>query len=140
LYLRYGYVPSPHTIYSAARKLPPAHFLIWENGTATVRRYWDPVPYACEQVVRSDAAAEAELESRLTTAVRQRMMADVPVGGFLSGGIDSSLIVALMQEQSAAPVRTFTIRFDDPEFNEADHAASVARYLHTDHHEETCSE
>jgi asparagine synthase (glutamine-hydrolysing) len=140
LYLRYGYVPSPHTIYAGVRKLPPAHFLLCENGTVSVRRYWDPVPYALDRTSMTDADAEAELETRLTTAVGQRMIADVPLGAFLSGGIDSSLIVALMQEQSAVPVKTFTIRFDDPEFNEADHAAAVARHLRTEHHEETCDE
>ena len=140
LYLRYGYVPSPHTIYAGVRKLPPAHFLLCENATVSVGRYWDPVPYALDPTSMTDADAEAELTARLTTAVRQRMIADVPLGAFLSGGIDSSLIVALMQEQSAVPVKTFTIRFDDPEFNEADHAAAVARHLRTDHYEETCGE
>jgi asparagine synthase (glutamine-hydrolysing) len=143
LYLRFGYVPSPYTIYKSVRKLPPAHFLLCENNTVSVRRYWDPVPYVLDRSSHSsvtDADAEAELERRLATAVRQRMIADVPLGGFLSGGIDSSLIVALMQEQSTAPVKTFTVRFDDPEFNEADHAAAVARHLRTDHHEETCDE
>jgi asparagine synthase (glutamine-hydrolysing) len=143
LYLRYGYVPSPYTIYRSVRKLPPAHFLLCENGAVSVRRYWDPVTYALDGASRPplpEAEAEAELETRLAIAVRQRMIADVPLGGFLSGGIDSSLIVALMREQSAAPVKTFTIRFDDPEFNEADHAAAVARHLGTEHHEETCGE
>jgi asparagine synthase (glutamine-hydrolysing) len=143
LYLRYGYVPSPHTIYASVRKLPPAHFLICENGSVTVQRYWDPVPYALEGSSRSaltDADAEAELDTRLGVAVRQRMIADVPLGAFLSGGIDSSLIVALMQEQSAVPIKTFTIRFDDAEFNEADHAAAVASHLRTDHSEQTCGE
>jgi asparagine synthase (glutamine-hydrolysing) len=143
LYLRFGYVPSPYTIYRSVRKLPPAHYLLCENGTVSVRRYWDPIPYVLDRSSRSsmtDADAEAELEAQLATAVRQRMIADVPLGGFLSGGIDSSLIVALMQEQSAAAVRTFTVRFDDPEFNEADDAAAVARHLRTDHHEETCDE
>jgi asparagine synthase (glutamine-hydrolysing) len=140
LYLRYGYVPSPHTIYASVRKLPPAHFLLCENATVSVRRYWDPIPYALDRTSMTDEEALTQLETRLTTAVRQRMIADVPLGAFLSGGIDSSLIVALMQEHSAVPVKTFTIRFDDPEFNEADHAAAVARHLHTDHHEETCDE
>jgi len=138
LYLRYGYVPSPYTIYAGVKKLPPAHFLLWENGAVTVRRYWDPVPCALGRPARSDVEAAAELETRLATAVRQRMIADVPLGGFLSGGVDSSLIVALMQAHSAVPVKTFTIRFDDPEFDEADHAAAVARHLGTEHHEETC--
>jgi asparagine synthase (glutamine-hydrolysing) len=141
LYLRYGYVPSPHTIYSSVQKLPPAHYLICENGVVSVRRYWDPLAYAPSAAPPPTYAdAEGELETRLSTAVRQRMIADVPLGAFLSGGIDSSLVVALMQEQSAAPVKTFTIRFDNPEFNEADHATSVARHLHTEHHEQTCGE
>jgi len=137
LYLRYGYVPSPYTIYRAARKLPPAHALIVEDGRTRVERYWDPVPFALRSTNVGDDAAD-ELETRLKLAVRQRMIADVPLGAFLSGGIDSSLVVALMQEQSASPVRTFTIRFDNPEFNEADHAAAVARHLKTDHYEQTC--
>jgi asparagine synthase (glutamine-hydrolysing) len=139
-YLRYGYIPSPATIYRDARKLPPGHFLVVENGRTTVTRYWDPVPHALHVQPRTDAAADAEIESRLATAVRQRMIADVPLGAFLSGGIDSSLVVALMQEQSRAPIRTFTIRFANPEYNEADHAAAVARHLGTEHHEHTCDE
>src|SRR3954463_7216314 len=139
MYLRYGYVPSPHTIYAGVHKLPPAHHLICEGGRVSVRRYWDPVEHALAPKPRTDAAAEAELEAQLATAVRQRMIADVPLGAFLSGGIDSSLVVALMQEQSTTPVKTFTIRFDNPEYNEADHAAAVARHLGTEHHERTCS-
>jgi len=140
LYLRYGNVPAPLTIYRDARKLLPGHYLIVENGRTTVTRYWDPIEHALHVQPRTDAAADADLESRLATAVRQRMIADVPLGAFLSGGIDSSLVVALMQEQSRAPVRTFTIRFDNPEYNEADHAAAVARHLGTEHHERTCDE
>jgi asparagine synthase (glutamine-hydrolysing) len=140
LYLRYGYVPSPLTIYRDARKLPAGHYLVQEGGRTTVVRYWDPIPFAAAQQPIPDAAAEAELETRLATAVRQRMIADVPLGAFLSGGVDSSLVVALMQEQSTVPVRTFTIRFDNPEYNEADHAAAVARHLGTEHHERTCDE
>jgi asparagine synthase (glutamine-hydrolysing) len=140
LYLRYGYVPSPRTIYANARKLPPAHYLLLEEQRVSVTRYWDPVQFALKRTDRDVASAEAELETCLSTAVRQRMIADVPLGAFLSGGIDSSLIVALMQEKSPAPVRTFTIRFDNAEFNEADHAAAVARHLQTEHVEQTCDE
>jgi asparagine synthase (glutamine-hydrolysing) len=140
LYLRYGYVPSPYTIFKDARKLPPAHYLLWENGRAVITRYWDPVPFAASRVSLPDREAETELESRLTTAVKQRLIADVPLGAFLSGGIDSSLVVALMNECGARPVRTFSIRFDNPEYNEADHAAAVARHLGTDHYEQTCSD
>jgi asparagine synthase (glutamine-hydrolysing) len=140
MYLRYGYVPSPYSVYSSVRKLPPAHYLLYEDGRTSVRRYWDPVPYVHPTVARPAQAMEEEFESLLVTAVKQRMIADVPLGGFLSGGVDSSLVVALMQEQSASPVRTFTIRFDNPEFNEADRAVAVARHLHTDHHEQTCDD
>lgn len=140
LYLRYGYVPSPLSIYSGIRKLPPGHFLVSEGGRNTVHRYWDPVQHLTEQRAVTDAVAEEELERRLAVAVSQRMIADVPLGAFLSGGIDSSLVVALMREQSATAVKTFTIRFDNPEYNEADHAAAVARHLGTEHHEHRCDE
>jgi asparagine synthase (glutamine-hydrolysing) len=139
MYLRYGYVPSPQTIYAAARKLPPAHYAVWENGSLRVTRYWDPIARALGARRNiTEREAEAELESRLGVAVRQRLIADVPLGAFLSGGIDSSLVVALMKEQTAERVRTFTIRFEKAEFNEADHAAAVARHLGTEHSEETC--
>jgi asparagine synthase (glutamine-hydrolysing) len=95
------------------------------------------VPFAHEEPV-ADEVALAGLESRLSCAVEQRRIADVPLGAFLSGGVDSSLIVALMQEQSVTPVQTFTVRFEQAEYNEADHAAAVARHLGTDHYEETC--
>ena len=140
LYLRFGYVPSPLTIFKEARKLPPAHYLVCEDGRVSVTRYWDPVPFSATQSSMSEKEAEGELDQRLATAVKQRMIADVPLGAFLSGGIDSSLVVALMNEHGARPVRTFSIRFDNPEYNEADHAAAVARHLQTDHYEQTCSE
>jgi asparagine synthase (glutamine-hydrolysing) len=140
LFLRYGYVPSPFSIYAAAKKLPPAHFLVCENGSVSISRYWDPVPFVTTRSAITEADALGELEGRLSLAVRQRRLADVPLGAFLSGGIDSSLVVAMLQEQSSTPVRTFSIRFENPEFNEADHAAAVARHLGTDHYEETCSD
>jgi len=138
LYLRYGYVPAPFSIYQHARKLPPAHYAVVRAGRVAVHRYWDPVPFAVNGAPVDVDAAEQRLEELLQEAVGLRMLADVPVGAFLSGGVDSSLIVALMQEQSRTAVKTFTIRFDDPEFNEADHAAAVARHLKTDHYEQTC--
>jgi len=140
LYLRYGYVPAPYSIFQSVRKLPPAHYALWESGRLTVRRYWDPVSIALDEPYRgSEAEAEKELDTLLCDAVRGRMISDVPLGAFLSGGIDSSLVVALMQEQSSRPVKTFTIRFENPVFNEADHAAAVAAHLKTEHHEESCS-
>lgn len=142
LYLRFGYVPAPFSIYRAARKLPPAHFAMWEPKTASLKieRYWDPVALAREGPLEiGQREAETRLDALLTDAVRLRMIADVPLGAFLSGGIDSSLVVALMQEASTRPVKTFTIRFENPAFDEADHAAAVARHLGTDHAEETCT-
>jgi len=138
MYLHYGYVPAPHSIFAGARKLAPAHYLLCEHGRTIVRRYWDPFPCAEEPVERSVEDAEHMLTSLLTTAVAERQVADVPLGAFLSGGVDSSLVVALMQERMTAPVQTFTIRFDDPEYNEADHAAAVARHLGTEHYEQVC--
>jgi asparagine synthase (glutamine-hydrolysing) len=142
LYLRYGYVPAPFSIYQHIRKLEPAHYLLCERGGCSSTRYWDPLAHLPGRApaVSSDADAEAQLERLLGTAVEQRMIADVPLGAFLSGGIDSSLVVALMQERSRERAQTFTIRFDRPEFNEADHAAAVARHLGTEHHEETCTD
>ena len=141
LYLRFGYVPAPWSIYRAARKLSPAHCGVWNPGSADLRlsRYWDPLAFARDPVTIGRAEAEETLEALLTDAVRRRLVADVPLGAFLSGGIDSSLVVALMRECSPAPVRTFSIRFENRGFDEADHARSVARYLGTDHAEETCS-
>jgi asparagine synthase (glutamine-hydrolysing) len=140
LYLRFGYIPSPYSIYRAVRKLPPAHYLISERGRISIRRYWDPVEHLRPRLSMSADEAETELDRRLSVAVKQRLIADVPLGGFLSGGVDSSLVVAMMKEQSESRVRTFTIRFTNPAYNEADHAGAVAKYLGTEHHEETCDE
>jgi asparagine synthase (glutamine-hydrolysing) len=139
LYLRYGYVPAPYSIFRHARKLLPGHHALYEQGRLTIGRYWDPVSIAlADRVEGGEPEVERRLEGLLKDSVRQRMISDVPLGAFLSGGIDSSLVVALMQEQSARPVKTFTIRFENPEYNEADHAAAVAKHLGTDHYEETC--
>lgn len=139
MYLRYGYIPAPLTIYRHARKLPPAHYAIYKNGVLQTTRYWNPIAIAAQQ--RSDigeSETTLQLESLLRDSVKLQMIADVPLGAFLSGGVDSSLIVALMQEQSAKRVKTFTIRFEDPAFNEADHARAVAKHLGTEHYEDTC--
>lgn len=141
LYLRYGYVPAPYAAFTHAKKLRPGHFAIFQDGRLTVRQYWDPVGIALSgPLALSDEEAREQLEALLRESVRHRMISDVPLGAFLSGGLDSSLVAALMQEQSPVPIKTFTIRFENPEFNEAEHAASVARHLGTEHREETCSE
>jgi asparagine synthase (glutamine-hydrolysing) len=139
-YLRHAYVPSPRTIYRGAHKLPPAHMLtVTPDGPVTISRYWDLRAIARDGVRRSastsqspDSAAE-ELDHLLRDAVRKRMIADVPLGAFLSGGFDSSTVVALMQAQSAQPVKTFTIGFHEKVYDEATHARHVARHLGTEH-------
>lgn len=139
MYLRYGYVPCPLTIFRYAHKLPPAHYAIYKNGVLQTTRYWNPFAIAAQQrTALDDSETARRLEVLLRDSVKRQMIADVPLGAFLSGGIDSSLIVALMQEQSAKPIKTFTIRFEDPAFNEADHARQVAKHLGTEHYEETC--
>jgi len=132
LFLRYGYVPSPMTIYQGAFKLPPGHFLRWKAGSISLHQYWNlferdyEVPEAFHEAVNG-------LETLLRGAVQSRLIADVPVGAFLSGGIDSSVVVALMQQASSKPVKTFTVGFSDPRYDESARARAVAARLGTDH-------
>ncbi len=121
------------TMYTGIRRLEAGHTLTWRDGTITIARYWD-LSFAHEgEDQRDEAQIVAEFDALFREAVRMRLMADVPLGAFLSGGIDSSLIVALMQAQSARPVRTFTIGFRESAFDEAPHAEAVARHLGTEH-------
>lgn len=141
LFLRHNYIPAPHTIHEGIHKLPPGTVLTLslQKREASPRAFWslpdvaaagltDPLPGSPEEVV-------SELETLLRSAVAQQMVADVPLGAFLSGGIDSSTVVALMQVQSSRPVRTFTIGFNEKGYNEAEHAKAVASHLGTDHTE-----
>jgi asparagine synthase (glutamine-hydrolysing) len=143
LYLRQSFIPSPYSIYEGVRKLLPGAVLSisrqnWREDIEPVE-YWSArdvcTAGTASPFVGGVEAAGDELDSLLRDAVQLRMEADVPLGAFLSGGIDSSLIVALMQAQSARPVRTFTIGFHDRDFNEAEHAKAVARHLGTEHTE-----
>lgn len=145
-YLRYGYVPGPHTIYRNVRKLPPGTLLTLRDNNATTVEpiaYWSALDAAlsahAQPFTGSDEDAANALESLLLDAVSKECIADVPLGAFLSGGIDSSLIVALMQKQARHPVRTFTIGFSEAGYNEAPYAAAVARHLGTEHTELTLS-
>lgn len=144
LLMRYGYVPAPLSIYAGIFKLPPARMLTLDfSGAARVLpqpvAYWslaEAVHNGAARAFRGDAReAAAELEALLRDAVKLRMEADVPLGAFLSGGIDSSTIVALMQAQSARPVKTFTIGFYESSYNEAVYAKAVAQHLGTEHTE-----
>lgn len=142
LYLRHNYVPGPHSIFEGIRKLTPGAWLTVDPGAPgsmpEPRAYWNPCEVIRASLRRRPASmAEAveELHGLLLDATAKRMIADVPVGAFLSGGIDSSLVVALMQAQSARPVRTFTIGFHEGGFDEAPYAKAVAAHLGTDHTE-----
>jgi asparagine synthase (glutamine-hydrolysing) len=130
-YLCYGYVPAPRTILEGTHKLPPAHYAVWHEGSLTVERYWSPDwNLECERPIKEDIEL---LRTTLSDAVREQMVADVPLGAFLSGGIDSTIIVGLMQRASTQPVRTFTIGFPDPEYDETRFAELAAHYLGTEH-------
>lgn len=132
-YFKYLYVPDPKSIYSEIRKLPPGHFLLADASGVSIREYWDVAFSAGTR--GSDAELEDELFDLVDTAVRERMVAEVPLGAFLSGGVDSSGIVALMTRHSTHPVVTCSIGFDDPAHDESHFASEVARMLGTDHSE-----
>jgi asparagine synthase (glutamine-hydrolysing) len=140
LYMQFNYVPAPNTIYKGIRKLEPGCIAkITGNGSShdvEIQKYWsmhDVVSQPHQKI--NDKTAIERTESLLRASVKRQMVADVPLGAFLSGGVDSSLIVALMQNQSSRPVRTFTIGFNESSFNEAEHALAVANHLGTEHTE-----
>ncbi len=131
-YLTYGYVPHPDTILQGVHKLPPAHYAVWHEGTLRLERYWEPDWDAV--VERPEADDIATLRSTLSEAVAEQMVSDVPLGAFLSGGVDSTIVVGLMQRAATRPVQTFSIGFDDPAFDESAYAALAAKHLGTEHH------
>ncbi len=141
-FMRFNYVPAPHTIYQGVYKLEPGAILTlpW-GGEPRIERFWDARAIARDGLANPLRADERELIDQLETllcdAVRRRMIADVPLGAFLSGGIDSSIVVALMQATNSGTVRTYTVGFDVGGFDEARHAAAVARHLGTEHTEMT---
>jgi asparagine synthase (glutamine-hydrolysing) len=141
-FLRYRYVPAPSTVYSHARKLPPGHIMTVTDTSAPLpasRAYWSAKDVAMAGVNNPHTGSDAELIAAATVllkdAVKIHMVSDVPLGVFLSGGIDSSTVVALMQAQSDRPVKSFSIGFHSSGYNEAEQAAAVARHLGTDHTE-----
>ena len=136
-YFAYGYVPEPRTIFKRACKLPPGFTLTLKRGQprALPKQYWD-MPFT-PVAVKDEASAMDELVERMKESIRLRMIADVPLGAFLSGGVDSSAVVAMMATQSSTPVNTCSIGFDDPAFNEIEYAQQVADRYHTHHHVET---
>jgi asparagine synthase (glutamine-hydrolysing) len=132
-YLTHGHVPGPGTVWRGVRKLPPAHILVCDSGGVRLERYWS-LPAETDRGRPFEHHRERLLEL-MEEAVRIRLLADVPLGAFLSGGIDSSAVVAMMRRVGADPIRTFAIGFEDRDANELDHAREVARHLETDHHE-----
>ena len=133
-FLAYGYVPSPLSIFRGVRKLPPAHTLVLEDGKATVERYWR-LDFSRKLQVDDPRDLHEPIREHLRSATRRRMIADVPLGAFLSGGIDSSAVVAAMAEASSSPVKTFSIGFETEAFDELQHARRIAQLFGTDHHE-----
>jgi asparagine synthase (glutamine-hydrolysing) len=139
--LRFNYVPAPRSIYQGIRKLPPAAFLTLERGESEgrIEVYWDAAEVAAHGLQNPFSGSPEEAVEETDRLIRQslkgQMMADVPVGAFLSGGIDSSTVVALMQAMNSQPVRTFSIGFNEQGYDEAPHAKSVAAHLGTDHTE-----
>ena len=135
-YLSWGYIPAPDTAFRGIHKLPPGHWLTWEadgRNRLQVERYWE-LHYGPKLRI-SEAEAAERLRETLTEAVRLRMISDVPLGAFLSGGIDSSIVVGLMAGLSGQPVKTFSIGFKEAAFDETAHARRVARRWGADHHE-----
>ncbi|MFT4037912.1 MAG: asparagine synthase (glutamine-hydrolyzing) [Thermomicrobiales bacterium] len=144
LFMRFAYVPDPFSIYQGIAKLPPGSILTLrshDDQAAQPQAYWSAQEVAAHGQANPFTGSPTEAVSRLDALLREavalRMVADVPLGAFLSGGVDSSTVVALMQAQSDRPVKTFTIGFNEPGYNEADHAAAVAAHLQTDHTELT---
>lgn len=132
-YLTFQYVPSPMSSFMGVEKIPPGHYLTWEDGAVRLHRYWAlPQTGGCEP---GRTHRPEEVLERLEEAVRIRMVSDVAVGAFLSGGLDSSAVVALMSRHAQGPVRTLTVGFPDPGYNEVKYARLVSRYLGTEHAE-----
>jgi asparagine synthase (glutamine-hydrolysing) len=132
-YVCFGYVPTPSSIFAGVRKLPPAHYLHYANGRSRLQRYWQ-LEFA-PKLTLDEADAEAELATLLDQAVASRLVADVPFGAFLSGGLDSSIVVALMAQHMDRPVHTFSMGFGEAAYNELGAARRVAAHIGSVHHE-----
>ena len=132
-YLSFGYVPDPLSIFKDIHKLPPGHHLSFAGGRVSVKQYWD-FPFETTEERREEEVIES-LRALLEEAVRVRLISDVPLGAFLSGGVDSSVVVGLMAQASSKPVKTFSIGFHEDSYNELHYARIAARHFETDHHE-----
>ncbi|MBW2618927.1 MAG: asparagine synthase (glutamine-hydrolyzing), partial [Deltaproteobacteria bacterium] len=137
-YLAYEYVPTPGSIYRGVHKLRPGHYLTFQDGRLTTRPYWE-LPVPAERTELTTAECAQKFLHLAGQAVKKRLVSDVPLGVFLSGGIDSSGVVALMAEQAAGPIKTFSIGFQEPSYDESAYARLVADRFGTDHHQEVLS-
>ncbi len=142
-YFQFGYIPAPHTIYQNCFKLKPAHYLEYdlEHASYTIHKYWDIYDfYRMEKFKKSEEQIIKEIEELLIESSQLRMIADVPVGLFLSGGYDSSTLTALLQKNQTEQLSTFTIGFEQKELNEANDAKTIAQLLNTKHQEKYCTQ
>jgi asparagine synthase (glutamine-hydrolysing) len=132
-FFAYQYVPEPKSIFQHIHKLPPGHYMTLKDGNMDIRQYWD-VSFA-HSSSESEQTLKTQLQDLAKQCTKRRMLSDVPLGAFLSGGVDSSSLVAMMANDSHTPVKTCTIAFDDEKYNEAEFAQAVATQYHTEHHE-----
>jgi asparagine synthase (glutamine-hydrolysing) len=135
-YLFFEFIPGPHTIFMDAKKIPAASYLIWDKKAIEVKQYWSPFNLQKGEKSLSEAEAELRMMELLKQSVKRRLISDVPLGVFLSGGIDSSTITALAQNEVPGKIKTFSIGFDDPSFDESKYALLASRYIGTEHYEQ----
>ena len=136
-YLFFEFIPCPHTIFENAMKIPAASYLVWNDKGIEIRQYWSPFDARMDKEKPSEAEAELRTMELLKESVRRRLVSDVPLGIFLSGGIDSSTVAALAQKEVPGKIKTFSIGFEDSSFDESKYAALVSKYIGTEHYEQT---
>jgi asparagine synthase (glutamine-hydrolysing) len=135
-YLFFEFIPCPHTIFKDTKKIPAASYLIRDNKGIEVRQYWSPFDPQRGENNLSEVEAEMRIKDLLKESVKRRLISDVPLGVFLSGGIDSSTITALAQKEVPGKIKTFSIGFEDPSFDESKYASLASKYIGTEHHEQ----
>jgi asparagine synthase (glutamine-hydrolysing) len=135
-YLFFEFIPCPHTIFKDAKKIPAASYLVWDKKGIEVGQYWSPFDRQNGEEKLSEAEAELRMMELLKESVKRRLISDVPLGVFLSGGIDSSTVAALAQKEVSGKIKTFSIGFEDPSFDESRYATLASKYIGTEHHEQ----
>jgi asparagine synthase (glutamine-hydrolysing) len=138
-YFFFEFIPCPHTIFTDAKKIPPASYLIWNGRGIAVKEYWSPFNSRKVEGELSETEVELRITQLLRQSVKRRLISDVPLGGFLSGGIDSSAVTVLAQREDSGKIETFSIGFEDPSFDESRYAWLASKYIGTKHHEQIMS-